>query len=362
MLALPLAVAACSRRSEPFAGYAFIANQESGALAVVDLSVMQVAKHIPIEGSPTEVHACHTRPAVYALTPANGRVHEVQTGNLRVERKLTVGSAATRMLLSPDEARLYVLVREPRSLVIVNLDDFKIEWRVTLPEEPVGLSLPSDGSVVAVTSGASLHLVDLKSRHLGPVLGRGVYGEVRFLKNSRTLVAANIEERLLSAYRAEDRVEDSRLITHLPLAVRPANLCFNRDGGQLFITGEGMDAVVVVYPYDTPEVAKTVLAGRAPGVMAASGSLLFVASPASGDVSILNIETTRVIAVAQVGSDPGFIAITPDDAYALILNRQSGDVAVLQVAAIQPNRFKSASLLTVIPVGSRPVSAALRAV
>jgi len=362
VLALPLAAAACKRSSEPFAGYAFIANQESGALAVVDLGVMEVAKHIQIEGSPTEVMACNVRPAVYALTPVTGRVHEVQTDNLRVERKITIGSAATRMMLSPDETRLYVLVREPRSLVILNLNDFKIEWRVPLPEEPVGLSLNSDGTIAAVTSAASLRLVDLKSRRVGPALGRGAYGDVRFLKNSRTLVAANLEERLLSAYRAEDRVEDSRLLTHLPLAVRPDNLCFNADGGQLFITGEGMDAVVVVYPYDTPQVAKTVLAGRAPGAMAASDALLFVASPASGDVNILSIATTRLIAVAQVGSDPGFIAITPDNAYALVLNRQSGDVAVLRVAAIQPNRFKSASLLTVIPVGSRPVSAALRAI
>ncbi len=71
--------------------------------------------------------------------------------------------------------------------------------------------------------------------------------------------------------------------------MRPDNLCFNRsttggtDGGQLFITGEGLDGVVIVYPYHTPEVAETVLAGHAPGAMAASGAFLFVASPLAGD-------------------------------------------------------------------------------
>ena len=30
-----------------------------------------------------------------------------------------------------------------------------------------------------------------------------------------------------------------------PIAVRPENLCFNRDGGQLFVTGAGRDAVVI---------------------------------------------------------------------------------------------------------------------
>ena len=157
-------------------------------------------------------------------------------------------------------------------------------------------------------------------------------------------------------------VASGQLITYLPLSVRPDYLCFNHDGGQLFLTGEGMDGVVVVYPYHTPEVAETVLAGHAPGAMAASESLLFVASPQSGDVSILNIPTRKVIGVVQVGSDPGCVVVTPDDQYALVLNRKSGDVAVLRVSGITPNRYKSAALFTVIPVGSKPVSAAIRAI
>ena len=98
--------------------------------------------------------------------------------------------------------------------------------------------------------------------------------------------------------------------------------------------------------------------------MAASESYLFVASPQSGDVSILNIASQRVVAVMPVGNDPGFIAVTPDDQYALILNRKSGDVAVLDVDLISPSRYKerAAKLATVIPVGSKPVSAAVRGV
>jgi DNA-binding beta-propeller fold protein YncE len=180
------------------------------------------------------------------------------------------------------------------------------------------------------------------------------------------LIAANRGERLLSLYDAKA----STLITHLPIAVRPDHLCFNpgtdgnADGGQLFVTGEGVDGVVVVYPYHTPEVDKTVLAGHAPGAMAASDDYLFVASPQTGQVIIIAIATKRVTAVLNVGDDPGFIALTPGDQYALVLNRKSGDVAVLRVDLITPNRYKerAAKLLTVIPVGSKPVSAAITSI
>jgi DNA-binding beta-propeller fold protein YncE len=152
------------------------------------------------------------------------------------------------------------------------------------------------------------------------------------------------------------------LVTHLPLALRPDNLCFKPDGGQLFVTGEGLDAVVIVYPYHTPEVAETILAGHGPAAMAATNTYVFIASPQAGSVSILTIGSKQVFAVVSVGSDPGFIAITPEEQYVLVLNRKSGDVAVLRAAEIQPNRSRQAPLLTMIPVGSRPVSAAVKSV
>jgi YVTN family beta-propeller protein len=207
--------------------------------------------------------------------------------------------------------------------------------------------------------------VNLAAQRLGNPLAAGDFGAVRFLYDNSTMIAANRGERLISLY----DVSTSRLITNLPIAVRPDHLCFNRkpgndrsDDGQLFITGDGMDAVVIVYPYYTPEVAETLLAGHTPGPMAASDSYLFIASPQSGDVTILDIGTHKVMAVVSVGTDPGFVLVTPDDEYALVLNRKSGDVAVLRVGAIQPNRNKTAALLTMIPVGSRPVSAAIKAV
>jgi YVTN family beta-propeller protein len=359
LLALPFA-AACTRPQEGFRGYAFVANQEGGAVAAVDLGVLAVARHIPLEGAPSQVIAAVNHPLVYALTPESGSVHEIQIDTLRLSRKLGVASQAITMELSTDEKSLYVLAREPRALISVALDGFQVEWKLQLPDEPVGMAMSPDGKTAAVSSARAVYLVDLAARRLSAPLGQGDYGPVQFLTDGKTLVAANRGERMLSVY----SVAAERLISHLPISVRPDQFCFSRDGGQLFVTGEGMDAVVVVYPFFTPEVGDTVLAGHAPGAMDVSRDLLFVASPQSGDVSILSIATRKVIAIVPVGSDPGFIRVTPDDQYALILNRKSGDVAILSVPAItqKRNRYKTAALLTVIPVGSRPVSAAVRAV
>ena len=96
------------------------------------------------------------------------------------------------------------------------------------------------------------------------------------------------------------------------------------------VSGSGMDGIAIVFPYRTLEVDQTLLAGHAPGAMACSDTpaYLFVASRAGSEISIVDIDSRRVIAVMQAGQMPSHITITPDQQYALVLNEASGDMAV----------------------------------
>ncbi len=354
-----LATLACSRNNAVSSGYAFIANEEAGGIAAIDLDVLAVAKHIPIDGSPTQVIASRTRPAIYALTPATGTIHEIETGTLKFKRKLMPEGTLDLLLHGEDDdPRLYAVSRQSRSVVAIDPEKFTVVWRLRLPDEPNDFTLsPVDKNIAAVSSPKGVRLVSLRERSLGEPLGRGNFGQIRFLSNGERLIAADLDRTQISVY----RVANPRLVAHLPIAVRPENLCFNSDGGQLFVTGLGADAVVVLYPYDLPEVAETILVGHGPAAMTASAGLLFITNPSAGSVTVLHVGTHKVISVVPVGDDPGAVGITPDDQFALVLNRESGNVAVLNIQGIVPNRSKSAPLVTLIPVGARPVSAAMHA-
>jgi len=379
------ALAACGyhNKARGFSGYAFVANQDGGAIAAVDLQVFAVARHIHIDGSPTAVLAHPKLGRVYALTPDTGSVHEILTGNLTFSRKLRVASQALEMRLAPQLASqgdaLYVLCRRPRQLVRLALDSLRrdplrVEWTLPLPDDPTDFDVSPDGATVAISSGAgcSITFVDVANhRSFSPMRTSGEIGLVRFQpphgnaaraqSDSRQLIAANVSQRMLSIFDVPRR----RLMVNLPLAVRPDHLCFKEDGGQVFVTGEGMDGVVVVYPYYTPQIGQTVLAGHNPGSMAVSTSpgYLFVANPKSAVVSILDIETGKVLAVTPVGTEPSSITITPDDKYALVLNQASGDMAVIRIQNVPgAARWKKGPLFMLIPVGSKPVSAAVVAI
>ena len=357
ILAIPFA-AACTRGPSGYRGYAFVANEDGSAIAAVDLQALAVVRHIVLDAAPAEVAAAWTRPSIYALTPSNGSVHEIESDRLTFKRKLSAVSTAVSMRLAPSGSAMYVLASDPRSLVRISLDSLRVEWRLALPDVPLDFDITPDEKTGAVSLPSGVRFVDLAARKLGPPVCEGDYGAVRFRKDGLSLIAADRGARRLSIYDSGSR----QLVTHLPLAVRPDNLCFKPDGGQLFITGDGLDGVVIVYPYHMPEVAETILAGHGPAAMAATDTYVFVASPQAGNVSILTIAPPRVLAVVSVGSDPGFITVTPEEQYVLVLNRKSGDVAVLRAAEISPTPHRPSPLLTMIPVGSWPVSAAVKSV
>ena len=164
-------------------------------------------------------------------------------------------------------------------------------------------------------------------------------------------------------------VPTGRIVTRLPLPVEPRHFCFNADYGQLFVTGDGMDAVVIVYPYRT-EVAETTLAGRAPDAMICTETppYLLVANPQTNSITVLDFDNMgkKLVSVVQVGQEPRQILLTqgpPEQQYALVLNAKSGDLAVIRIYSLTnpspTRRYKPTPLFNLIPVGDRPVSAAV---
>jgi len=365
VLAACAAAFGCARKKAAgFPGYAFVANEEGQAVAAVDLETFTLARRIPVDGRPTAVIAHPARDAVYVLTPDTGAVHEIVASSLALRRRMRAAGGAISMRLSADGETLWLLAGVPPQLVRIDTERLETRARIALPWKPADFDLSRDGRLCAVSfgvEGAVSIFEPAVARAGAPIRAAKAAGILRFRSDGRHLLVGDTAENALVILEAPS----GRLVTRLPLAVRPDNLCFKADGGQLFVTGAGMDAVVVVYPYST-EVAQTILAGHAPGAMAASigpgDGYLFVANPPSGDVTVVDIETSRAIAKAAVGADPGCITVTPDDQFALVLNRGSGNLAVLRIRATAPRRTRSAPLFTVIPVGSRPVSAAVKAV
>jgi YVTN family beta-propeller protein len=356
--AASVGLASCGR-SEPLANsYAFVANSEGKAIAIIDLAVFTLAGRIPLAANPTEVIASPARRTIYALSAADGLLHEINVAKRQVTRRVAVGVGARGLRISSDQTMLCVATRQQVVLVGRQLFDVKARIHLPAPVMDFDVSLESPHATCSLASG-EVAIIDLVSRSMvRRAKLSSAAGTLRFLKNGERILVGLPYERLLSVV----DTATGQLVVDLPLAIRPDRFCFSGDLGQLFVTGEGADAVAIVYPFQS-QVAATLLAGHQPGAMAASRNpaYLFVANPTSNAVTVLDVVSQRVVGAVPVGQQPGHIIVTPDDQFALVLNQSSGDMAVLATSRFAKvvRRDRSAPLFHLVPVGSAPVSAAI---
>jgi YVTN family beta-propeller protein len=293
--------------------------------------------------------------------PESGAVCEIDAAKLVVVRKTRLGNPALAMRLAADGKSLWVL--HARALVRLEGNRLRAVQSIPLAGAATDFDLTGDGRA-AIGFGADrrLALVRLGTGMIEHLADAGCAPSlVRFQGDGQQVLVGSRADKSLTIFDAAS----GRTAVRLPLPLEPANCCFNSDGGQMFVTGPGMDAVVIVYPYRT-EVGETILAGRTPDGMAVSATpqYLFVANPESGSVTVLDIDTRKLVGAIAVGQEPRRILITPDNRYALVLNWHSGNMAVIRIAAFTDRRHRTdpAPLFTIVPVGAQPVAAAVVAV
>jgi DNA-binding beta-propeller fold protein YncE len=366
--------AACQKpKATGILGYCLIANYTSRSVSVLDLSRFRVRTHIPLDAAPCEVVAPAKPARAYVLARENATVYEIDAVSLAVSRRVRLGNEAASMRLSRNGDSLWVLLRDPAALVEVPIASLRPARRITLaaPPDAFELSRETADACVLTRSGRTLAIASLDQASVTrTIVSTTEPSLISFRSDGRHLIAGSEAAHSVTIY----DTGSGRTVVTLPLGLAPRHFCTTGDGGQLYITGDGMDAVVTVYPYRT-EVAETRLAGHAPGAMAVSEAapgnttpaLLMIANPDADRVTVLDIETGKLAALVQVGRGPGQILITPDHQYALVLNETSGDVAVIRIYSLAGNqtgggrvkRYKSAPLFTMVPVGEKPVGAAV---
>ena len=371
LLLASAAAAACTRpKAQRFFGYCFVANRDSRSIGVVDLTRFRTRRQIPLDAAPSQVLARPKTTSAYVLAPANGTIYEIEAGLLTITRRVRAGNTAIAMRLSRDGKALWVLYRDPAGLVEIPFENMRPGRRIRLSAAPVDfdLSRETDDACVVATSARTIAVVSLSQSSVSRTIQAATEPAMaRFRLDGSQLITGSQTDRSLTIY----DVPTGKTVVRLPLSIAPREFCFTADGGHLYVSGDGMDAVVSVFPYRT-EVWETLLAGHAPGVMAIAESdrppaYLLVANPDADRVTVLDVETGNLVALVQVGQEPRQIVITPDNEYALVLNEKSGDMAVIRIFSLGGNqvggdrvkRYKSAPLFTMIPVGERPVSAAV---
>jgi DNA-binding beta-propeller fold protein YncE len=357
-----VASACAPAKAVGYRGYCLVANRASRNIGVVDLLRFRLRRQIPLDAEPSEIVAHPSATKAFVLTPDTGTVQEIDAERLAVSRRVRVGNRALNMSLAPGGKALWVLLRDPAELVELPLDSFAPRRRVRLPWAPNGFTIGANLAAVASYANRAIAVVSLDRAAAERVIdAKDEPSILHFRRDGAQLIAGSHPDRALTIFDPAS----GKTVVRLPVGIAPRNFCPDNTGGQLYVTGDGMDAVVVIYPYET-EIGQTILAGHAPGAMAVTlgdSPLLLVANPENDRITALDANNTgkSLVTVVDVGQEPHRIVITPDNEYALALNRRSGDLSVIRRISLSNGRpfRRPTPLFTMIPVGEEPVAAAV---
>ena len=348
-------LAGCGRKLAPrYFGWLFVASAAERAIAVADLAEFHRVTTILLPRAPAQVLRAGEQ--VFVTCTDSRTIFEIDPLRLRVSGRIELAGKIIAAAVVPESKRLAALTVQPSALWLIDPVAKGVLRRTGLPEQPAGFDVTEHLAAVAASAGNSVARISLADGSLAGTTNLGFpCGPVRFRMDGKAILAGASRTSEIATVDAAS----GALLARLPLPFVPANFCFNGDGGQMFVTG-GEDTIAIVNTYPS-EVDQTIVAGRRPVGMAVAPqrNLLLVTNAGSGDLTILDIETRMLAASVHIGGDPGEVLLTPDEEYALVVGRDSGDVSVVRMNTVLDHAVKTKPLFTVFAMGANPQSAAI---
>lgn len=303
------------------ADYAYVTNQSSSDLSVIDLDRRIEVERIAVPGQPAGVAVSQGLKSVFTVSPEgktvrryglmpeapkaerhldggpmgiaiddrrqrvfvsdwyNARVWVLASDTLALETTLTTGSAPAGLVLSPDGKWLATAERDSNQVSIFDADTLELHHRITVGERPFGITFSPDGRLFTADVG------------------------------SNTVTAVD--------------PEDGRVLGEVGTRERPYGVAFAGNHG--FVTNQYDDSVSV-FDAATYAPVTVISVGEYPeGIdTTADGKFVVVANWASNTISLIDTKKLEVTGEIATGDGPRafgqFLADGPTDGQTAIRN------------------------------------------
>lgn len=318
--------------SSAAAELAYVTNEDSQDLSVIDTRADSVVATIPVGTRPRGVRVSRDGKTVFVALSGSPKcpptmpdeeceklksdktkdgIAVVDVAQRRTTRVLPGGSDPEAFDISQDGSTLFVSNEDAGTASIVDIANGNVRSTVPVGKEPEGVRIQPDGAAVWVT-GETDHNVTLLDTRTGKVL------------------------------------------TQIPVGKRPRDLAFTPDGRRAYVTSE-VDGTVSVVELPARRVSKVIQLpkdSKPMGVVVSpDGRRVYVANGRGGTVSLIDAATHTVLSTVPVGQRPWGLALTPDGKKLYTANGPSNDVTVIDADRMQVTKK--------IPAGKIPWGVAI---
>ncbi|MET0723286.1 MAG: YVTN family beta-propeller repeat protein [Tardiphaga sp.] len=297
--ALALSLWLCAFASPAHAFIAYISNEKSNTVSVIDTDTWTVTKTIKVGQRPRGIAFTRDGKSVLVAVGDDDTIEVIDVAQQQVVGTLPSGPDPELFVQDADGKLLYVANENDNTVTIIDIANRARLGEVQVGVEPEGMAISPDGRTLINTSETTnmAHFIDTTTRE----------------------IVANV-------------LVDSR----------PRYAVFKRDSSELWVSAEIGGTVTIIDPAKREAIGKINFA--IPGLrreaiqpvgigMTKDGKTAFVALGPANRVAVVDAVSRQVTKYLLVGQRVWHLAFTPDEKYLLTSNGVSNDVSVIDVAA-----------------------------
>jgi PQQ-dependent catabolism-associated beta-propeller protein len=317
----------------PSGELAYVTNEDSQELTVIDTRTDSVVATIPVGTRPRGVRISRDGKTAYVALSGSPKcpptmpdeecekltadkskdgIAVVDVATRKVSRVLPGGSDPETFDISQDGLTLFVSNEDANTASIVDIASGKVKATVPVGREPEGVRLQPDGAVVWVT-GETDHNLTLLDTQTGKVIGQvGVGKRPRDLAFSPDGKLAYVTSEIDGTVWVIDVPARKAIkVIQLPKDSKPMGVVVSRDGKRIYVAN-GRGGTVSLIDAATNTVKNTVAVGQRPWGIAltSNGRKLYTANGPSNDVTVLDAEGMQVIRKIPAGKIPWGVAMS----------------------------------------------------
>ncbi len=304
-LALAASAALAMPTSLHAAPFAYITNQGSHDVSVIDLASQAVVATVAVGRSPAGVVANSRAGRAFISNPDSRDISVIDMRSQRVVATLPAGDGPVGIDASADGQQLFVADWYRNRLLLINpARPQDAPDAVALGKAPAGVAAHPDGRTVFVAErdDDSVAVVDLPSRSVRARVPVGSHPFALLLDTPRQrLYALNVQSNSISVIDLQDAVHPSVVAT-LKTGNTPYGAALSADGRRLFVTNQHADTVSL-FDADSLRLITTLTGFAYPEGIAAHGDAVYVVNWMDDNVSVLDANTGRLLRQISTGKN-----------------------------------------------------------
>ncbi|EFL26610.1 putative IPT/TIG domain protein [Streptomyces himastatinicus ATCC 53653] len=271
----------------PDGGRAYVANQSSDDISVIDTATNTVTVTIAAPGGPRLLSFSPDGTRAYVTLFDTGSVGVIDTATNVLTTTIPVGAGAVQCALTPDGTRAYVTCQTAGVVSVIDTTTNSVTTPITGLSLPTGAAVSPDGARVYVPNAGD--------------------GTVAVIDTATNTVSASI------------------LTGDVPILV-----ALTPDGTRAYVSVAGENAVKVI-DTATNTVTAAIPVGNGPRMVAMSpdGTAVYVADLSANTVTVIDTATNTAVDSIPVGNSPIGVAVSPDASRLYVTNSADNTVSVI---------------------------------